>query len=161
MKKFISPTLHLFFLFVLLLSFESTAQEGWMSFPEKQKKDTTLNFNCSKKGVVKVFKDSRIEEVSEFVGRNRESMTGTLIDGYRLQIFFDPSKSIAEQQKASFMNLYAQHKAYMDYIAPNYRVRVGNFRTKIEAEKLKEEIIGIYPTSIVIKDKIELPELQF
>jgi len=47
----------------------------------------------------------------------------------------------------------------MDYSAPNYRVRVGNFRTELEAEALKQELIGIFPTALVVADKIQLPEL--
>jgi len=70
------------------------------------------------------------------------------------------SKSAAEQQKAYFMSLYPQHKTYVDYLAPNYRVRVGNFRTQLEAEKLKHEIIGAFPTSIVVADKIQLPVVE-
>ena len=55
--------------------------------------------------------------------------------------------------------LYPEPKAYIYYSAPNYRVRVGNFRTELEAEALKFELIAIYPTAIVVGDKIQLPDL--
>ena len=82
-----------------------------------------------------------------------------MIDGYRIQIFFSESRSVAQSQRAGFINTHENHKAYIDYLAPNYRIRVGNFRTQLQAEKFKQELVSIYPTSIVLKDKIELPVL--
>lgn len=116
-----------------------------------------LNFNTAQKGKVIVHKDKRLENVTEFIGRQKESIEGTKIDGYRIQIFFNESKTVAQSQKASFISTHSEHKAYLDYLAPNYRIRVGNFRTKLQAEKFKQELISVYPTCIVIKDKIELP----
>jgi len=120
----------------------------------------TLDFNTTTKGTVKVFKDQRMESVTEFVGRQQESVEGTKIDGFRVQIFFAESRTIAQSQKASFLSSYSEHKAYIDYMAPNYRVRVGNFRTRLQAEHLKQQLISVYPTCIVLKDKIELPILS-
>ncbi|MDA7804304.1 SPOR domain-containing protein, partial [Crocinitomix sp.] len=81
------------------------------------------------------------------------------INGYRIVIFFDQDKSIVSQQKANFLSRYHGHKAYIDYVAPNYRVRVGNFRTKLEAEALKAELLTYFPTAVVVEDHIQLPEL--
>ena len=117
----------------------------------------TLNFNTSKKGKVIVHKDQRVENITEFVGRQKESIEGTKIDGYRIQIFFAESRTVAQSQKANFLSGHSEHKAYLDYLAPNYRVRVGNFRTRLQAEYLKQQLISVYPTCIILKDKIELP----
>ena len=117
----------------------------------------SLDFTATKKGTVVVHKDQRVENITEFVGRQKESIQGTKIDGYRIQIFFAESRTIAQSQKANFIRSYSYHKAYIDYLAPNYRVRVGNFRTRLQAEYLKQQLVSIYPTCIVLKDKIELP----
>lgn len=117
----------------------------------------TLDFTIAKKGTITVFKDQRVENITEFIGRQVESVEGTKIDGYRVQIFFAESRTTAQSQKASFLSAYSEHKAYIDYMAPNYRVRVGNFRTRLQAEHLKQQLISVYPTCIVLEDKIELP----
>ncbi len=101
----------------------------------------------------------KLQKLEEFVRAGEESVEGVKMDGFRVLIFFDQNKSESESQKARFLSLYPEHKAYVDYLAPNYRVRVGNFRTKLEAEALKAEIIDIFPTAIVISDKIQLPNL--
>lgn len=121
----------------------------------------TLNFNSPTKGKVIVHKDQRVENITEFVGRQKESVEGSKIDGYRIQIFFAESRTVAQSQKASFLSDHNNHKAYIDYLAPNYRVRVGNFRTRLQAEYLKQQLTSVYPTCIILKDKIELPIITF
>lgn len=118
----------------------------------------TLSFT-GKPGKVTVYKDDRITKIEEFVRAGETTIDGVQIDGYRVMIFFDMSKSIAEQQKAYFISLYPEHKTYIDYAAPNYRVRAGNFRTELEAESLKQQILSMFPTAIVVPDKIQLPEI--
>ena len=64
------------------------------------------------------------------------------IKGYRVQIHFGQEKAKALDVKSKFM---AQHKdvpSYLDYQQPYFKIRVGNFRTKLEAYKLLQEISG-------------------
>lgn len=139
------------------------AQQDWMSFPPISKDTTqtsTILDYTAPDGEVILHQDSRIEQLEKFVRSGEESLEGVKIDGYRVMIYFDQDKSKSEQQKAHFISLYDEHKAYVDYVAPNYRVRVGNFRTRLEAEKLKQEILAIFPTAIVIEDKIQLPYVE-
>ncbi|WP_066756448.1 SPOR domain-containing protein [Crocinitomix algicola] len=148
---------------ILLLTIgQSTiAQDDWLSFPGNHKDSTThknLNFS-GEQGKLTVHEDSRLKKLSDFVRQGEESITGVQIPGYRIVIFFDQDKSVVSQQKANFLSRYNEHKAYVDYMAPNYRVRVGNFRTQLEAEALKAEILSVFPTAVVVEDYIELPEL--
>ena len=139
-----------------------TQEEGWMSFPAEldsgEVKKAELDYSAED-GTVTIKKDDRIGKLEKFVRSGEESLNGVLIDGYRIMIYFDQDKSKSEQQKAHFMNLYNEYRTYIDYLAPNYRVRVGNFRTKLEAVKLKQEILMVFPTAIVVKDKVQLPLL--
>ncbi len=151
--------------FFLIFSFGnfSISQDTSLGFPTTQdtlpKVANKLNF-AAKPGTVVVHKDERITKIEEFVRYGEESIEGVKIDGFRVLIFFDMNKTVAEQQKAYFITMYPEHKAYVDYMAPNYRVRVGNFRTELEAERLKVELIGSFPTAIVVADKIQLPDLN-
>jgi hypothetical protein len=153
------------FIFLASLSINVSAQNDWLTLPTNHHVVNTdslkvLDYSAQPKGSLVIFKDPKLDAITKFVGREKETVTGTKIEGYRIQIFFDESKSVAQSQKASFINAHPNHKAYIDYMAPNYRVRVGNFRTKLEAERLKQELITIYPTCIVIKDEIELPKIK-
>jgi hypothetical protein len=157
MKK---PT---FLLALLSISLCGFSQNDWMTFPVKSDtvqrvKIDSLNYT-EKEGSVEIIGDDRLDILDKFVRSGEESIEGVLVDGYRILIYFDQDKSKSEQQKSYFMNMYSEHTAYIDYLAPNYRVRVGNFRTKLEAEHLKQEILSVFPTAIVVSDKISLPVL--
>ena len=153
----------LLLLIVIMGSVNGFSQTNdWMAYPIKKDSvklsKSNLDFN-EKEGTVTIYEDDRIIKLEEFVRSGEESLDGVLMDGFRVLIYFDQDKSRSEQEKTHFMNLYNEHTAYIDYLAPNYRVRVGNFRTKLEAEKLKQEILSVFPTAVVVKDKIQLPSL--
>ena len=167
-KSYICKKTTMKFLFALLCVTTiqtAVAQDTTLSFPTN---DTTtisdsiptLNFDNQTPGQVVYKSSAELDEITEFVGKHKSDPEKARIEGYRVQIYFNENKSVALGQKANFIAQYGEHKAYLDYLAPNYRVRVGNFRTKLEAEKLKQELLANYPTCIIIKDNIELPAIN-
>ena len=85
------------------------------------------------------------------------------IQGYRIQIFFDSgnySGQRAEETKAEFEEEFEDVPAYISWRAPNYRVRVGDFRTRQDAEKALQKISRDYPNAWVIQCKINFPKLN-
>ena len=152
----------------IFLCFASGAifgQDRTLAFPSSDTisiKDSTLtlDFENADPGTVTYKSSSELDEITAFVGKHKSDPENIRVEGYRVQIYFNENKSVALGQKANFLSAYPEHKAYLDYLAPNYRVRVGNFKTKLEAEKLKQDLLSNYPTCIIIKDSIELPELK-
>ncbi len=161
-NHFIMKTIF-FTVFTLLSSAFTFGQDDWLRFPpsttDSAKADRVKLDYSQNKGKVTVHKDARLDKIAEFVRTGEESIEGVKIEGYRIVIFFDQDKSEVEGQKAVFLSRYSEHKAYVDYLAPNYRVRVGNFRTRLEAEALKDEILSYFPTAVVVEDRIQLPKL--
>jgi len=85
------------------------------------------------------------------------------ISGFRIQLFFDSgnnSKSNAEATKVKFSNQYPEVPVYLLYKEPNFKVRVGDFRTRSEARGFLKVISIEYPSAFVIKDEIKLPPLR-
>jgi hypothetical protein len=84
------------------------------------------------------------------------------IPGYRIQIFFDSglnSGNKASKAKKEFEDLFPDIPGYITWKAPNYRVRVGDFRSRLEADKALSVIAKEYPNAWVIKDEINYPPL--
>jgi len=82
------------------------------------------------------------------------------IPGYRIQIFFDSgtnSKTRGQSAYENFSARYPEVNAYLTFKAPNYKVRVGDFRTRLDAVRFLQEILPDYPGAYVIADKIHLP----
>ncbi len=86
--------------------------------------------------------------------------------GYRIQIFTGGSskKEEAFAVKAKFLELFPNERAYVVYTIPDFRVRVGNFRTKIEATGLYKSCLKHFPNSYPVKTVIKfddlIPEVQ-
>jgi len=84
------------------------------------------------------------------------------LQGYRVQIFFDAgnnSKQNAFNERDAFVEMYPEEHIYITFKEPYYRVRVGDFRSKMEAEGFLQKIINNYPNAFAIKDGINPPEL--
>ena len=80
--------------------------------------------------------------------------------GYRVQIHFGPEKAKAQDVKTKFTTQYHNIAAYLDYQQPYFKIRVGDFRTKLEAYKLLQEIAGEFPGAFIVSDEIELPKIE-
>ena len=79
------------------------------------------------------------------------------INGYRIQIAAYSgvnSKSQAEYAKNSFNNLFPYTKAYLIYNEPYFKVRVGNYFTRLQAYRDLETIKLTYPSAYIVPDKI-------
>ncbi len=86
------------------------------------------------------------------------------IIGYRIHIFFDSgnnSKSKAYSIKSQFMAEYPDVEAYIVYQEPNYKVKVGDFRTRLDAQRFQDQISNQYKNAFIIKEMINLPKIPF
>lgn len=118
-----------------------------------------LNF-ANKDGVVNVSGDSRLNSLTEYQGTPQNGQNVVKMAGYRLQIFYDQEKNTVNQKKADYLARYNEKPAYINYKAPNFRLRVGDFRTRLQAESFMNEIKVDWPDAIVVEDDIELPRLE-
>jgi len=92
-----------------------------------------------------------------------ENPDNKAIPGYRIQVFFDSglnSSDRARQARDEFLLRYPEIPAYVGWKSPNYRVRIGDFKTRLEAEKTLQLIIIDYPNAWVIKDEINFPAMN-
>src|SRR5690554_52925 len=105
--------------------------------------------------------DSRLENMLKWHIKNNRKRDG--ISGYRVEIFFSSSfnaRELAFERKKEFLSKYGDHNVHIKYTAPNFRVRVGDFRTRNEALKLHRQIREDYPVAFIVPDIIEFPVLK-
>jgi hypothetical protein len=79
------------------------------------------------------------------------------IYGYRIQIAAYSgvnSRSQAESARNTFNNLFPYTKSYLIYNEPYFKVRVGNYYTRLQAFKDLETIRETYPSAYIVPDKI-------
>lgn len=111
-----------------------------------------------KPGTTVVNEEKRITEL--FNRYLEENATMPSIDGFRVQLHFGNDREKAKEVKTRFLKSYTNVEAYESYQQPNFRIRVGDFRTRLEAVKFQKEIHQQFPGSFVVTDKISLPKLK-
>jgi hypothetical protein len=113
-----------------------------------------LNNRIHSQGIINesVIADSKINHYLERY-KNTYKLTG-----YRIQIHSGSKKEDARKVKINFLQLYSKTKAYEIYQQPNFRVRVGNFATRLEATSFLMDIQKHFPNAYIIpEDKIDFP----
>ena len=108
-------------------------------------------------GKMEIVQDSKIKEL---LNKHIEINSKAVIKGYRIKIHFGAEKNKAKEIKAKFISRFPHVPAYEKYDQPNFNVRVGDFRTKLEAYKFLKEIQTEFPSAFIVQDEIEFPDLE-
>jgi len=111
-------------------------------------------------GKVEIVKDSRIDGLVRAEGAIVPPATTQQITGYRIQLFFDTNKASVDDARSRFASMFPKVDTYVTFTAPHYFLKVGDFRTQMEAEKVKSEADQSFPTSFVVKEKVNLPRID-
>ena len=82
------------------------------------------------------------------------------IPGYRIQVYFGTQRSRANEIRALFNTHYPEIPATVSYSQPNFKVRAGDFRTRLEAQKHLRDVELNFPGAFVVPDEIRLPPLK-
>ncbi len=108
-----------------------------------------------------VFADERIDSLLQL--HIDHNSVFPVFQGYRIQVLMasgNDALDITEEAKAEFIEDYPDIPVYLTFGEPNYRVRVGDFRTRLEAEKFLQQINRKYPGAWVTQDNINFPKLS-
>ncbi len=80
------------------------------------------------------------------------------IQGYRIQLASNNNRKSVLDMKAQFSNLYPDTKAYIEYQQPSFKLRVGDFESRISAYAFQREILNAFPNAFIVQDNISLDE---
>ncbi|MBQ8761235.1 MAG: SPOR domain-containing protein [Bacteroidales bacterium] len=109
-------------------------------------------------GYLLLNQDQRIEQLIQ-IQKEIHSADNT-IDGYRIQIFMESGNNAVELANATMEKFKKTHPdipIYLVFGQPYYRLRVGDFRTRLEAEKAFQTLSKDYKKAFITSDRINLP----
>lgn len=157
-------------LLALMFTTTSFGQVGeWWNRSEdskSEKKDTTNSAKrvqdsiTFEKGEVTISKDPRIEKLIKFKSAKIPPANGPEKDGFRVQLFFDQERKQVDDARSKMLKIDADADTYIEYKAPNYNLLLGNYRTRLEAEKIRSSLLEEFPEAIIVKDRIYFPEVE-
>lgn len=81
--------------------------------------------------------------------------------GYRVQIFYGSDRREVFNEQSKFNSSYPELNTYVTYKQPNYYLRVGDFRTRLEAQRFMNELRPVFPTLFIFREKINAPILNY
>ena len=129
-----------FFLFILMLTLVGQAQNRG-----------SLNLNQDSKI------DALIQKQKELYSIDSSS------NGYRIHIFMEIGNEAlkhAEAMKRKFETAFPDIPVYLTYAEPYFRLRAGDFRNRVEAEKCLRRIKPQFREAFVTSDIIYQPKIQ-
>lgn len=127
----------------------------------------SITARAQTRGKLEIIKDPRIDSLiarKHSLGRGASTAgaTGGAISsyGYRVQFYSGANRKEAFNAQNRMQQLHPELRTYINYREPNFKVKAGDFRTRLEAVKLMQEIKGMFTTLFIISEKINLPKLD-
>ena len=114
---------------------------------------------AQRRGSLHIDQDNRVDRLMK---RQRDvyAVSNTM-NGYRVQIFMEIGNDAiahAEAVKGAFTSAFPELPVYLTYEQPYYRLRVGDFRNRVEAEKYVRLIKPQFNLAFVTADVINPPK---
>jgi len=76
--------------------------------------------------------------------------------GFRILIYSGTDRNKANQTKADFMRKHPGKRVYMTYSLPQYKIKVGDYTSRQEANELYRQLSGSYSPCMVVPDIVEI-----
>ncbi len=124
------------------------------------------NNSTTVKSKIKIQQDVRLEKLERHknklikLGRPIRRLNDGLLDqshivsGYRVQIYTGRDRQIASQRRLDFMASHPNTPCYMHYSNSSFKVRVGDFIDKSQADSEAQNLRGKYAESQVVSTKV-------
>lgn len=150
--------------FVILLLFSG---KTWAQSPDSVKVETPPDIFeeilqiRENGGTTKLKAEPALNELLKLhIRANREHKT---VSGYRIQIFsgnsYDYSIEQLQQIKSDFEKEFPDIPVYLNYFDPDFKIRAGNFRNRLDCIPLLKRIRRKHPSSYPVKTEIPIGDL--
>jgi hypothetical protein len=115
-----------------------------------QAQDTTIV--CNKYAVVK--EQANIAALgAKYDDYNRKK---EFTDGYRIQIMYTDVRSDAYKSKGQMYKDFPDVNSYVEYEEPYFKLRIGDFKTRLDATAFMQQVTTLYSGAFIVKDKIRI-----
>ncbi len=98
--------------------------------------------------------NERIEEAIRKISQHNASATSAA--GYRISVFAGNSRSEFESAKSYVMQHFPELELYESYSQPTYRLRVGDFLRRMDAERYYSSLLGRFDSAKITSENINV-----
>ena len=105
-------------------------------------------------------KDPRLDVLSakQLQANQRSAMmtSSGQYKGFRIQVISTTNRDEAFKMKADLLGKLPEQKTYVIFQSPSFKVRVGNFLKREDAEKCKMQLNKLFPQGVyIVEDAID------
>lgn len=107
-----------------------------------------------------VKKDPRMDQLTtkqNQINKHASMLTSSgQYKGFRVQVVSTSNRDMAFKVKSDLLTRFPDQKSYALFQSPNFKVRIGNFLKRADAEKFRNLVAKYYPTGVfIVEDAID------
>jgi hypothetical protein len=106
---------------------------------------------------MQIFAQQADRDIHKLLETKRTENLNKKITGYRIQLYYGLSESKAKTVRNKFIELFPDYSVRLFYSQPEWKVHVGNYRTKLEAERALKVIKPEFGNAFILKTSINIP----
>jgi hypothetical protein len=77
-------------------------------------------------------------------------------EGFRIQITYTDVRDEVYKSKGALYKEFPDLSSYVEYEQPSYKLRVGDFKSRLEATRYLQLVVTLYPGAFIVRDKIKI-----
>ncbi|WP_225312510.1 SPOR domain-containing protein [Pseudotamlana haliotis] len=108
----------------------------------------TTFYSSAQEGQVTINQDKNIASLLEL----KKNMNNEDVDRYKIQIYNGNRKG-AYEAKSEFSSVFSDWSPSIHFEQPNFKIWVGNFRTRLEADRALKRIKKEFSSAFIFKPK--------
>lgn len=98
--------------------------------------------------------DKKLDAVLDSI--DRINLQRNFIDGFTIQVYSGLKREDALNTKKELTSTLPDLVSEVQYSQPNFRVKVGKYFSRLDAQKDYVEVKRYFPTAIIIPDKVAI-----
>ncbi len=101
----------------------------------------------------RIYEDAKVADLEQkYLEFNRKK---EYYEGYRIQVNYTNVRDEVYQSKGAMYKQFPELASYVEYEQPYYKLRIGDFKTRLQATYYLQQVILLYPGAFIVKDKIK------
>ncbi|NIJ55969.1 SPOR domain-containing protein [Dyadobacter arcticus] len=101
-----------------------------------------------------LYVNKKLETVLDTLAKHNKSIR--FINGFRIQIYVGNVRQEADGAKSYIYQAFPDLNPYVSYSQPTYRVKVGDFMYRSDAEQYLELIREQYSSALILADRVDI-----
>ena len=98
--------------------------------------------------------NKRLDAILDTIAMHNKSIKFT--NGFRIQIYVGNDRKAADDAKIYTYQKYPEIFPYLSFQQPIYKVKIGDFLNRMDAERYFSDIKDLYPSALILPDRVEI-----